>query len=53
MDDILISDELYRDTKEIDYKKVIEESESISSKIDEEFVEKVKRIIIKGQIDGS
>ncbi len=53
MEDIIINDELYRDYEETESKEVVTESESITIEIDEELVEKVKRIVIKGQIDGS
>jgi len=52
-DDIKIEDDLYKEKKkEEEPNRVIEETEIISKKLDNELVEKVRRIVIKGQIDG-
>ncbi len=50
--DVNIDDSLYQESNEpVD--KTIVDTDNISSTIDDEFVEKVRRRVIKGQIDGN
>lgn len=53
-DEFKIEDDLYKEkSKDEESDKIIEETEIISKKLDDELVEKVRRIVIKGQIDGN
>ena len=53
-DDIKIEDELYKaEDSEIKPDKLINETKIISKELDGEFVDKVRRIVIKGQLDGN
>ena len=53
-DDIKIEDELYKvEGSEKEPDKLINETKKISKELDNEFVDKVRRIIIKGQLDGN
>jgi len=50
---INIEDNLYSDKKETESECILETTEKILKKVDKEFVDKVVRITIKGQIDGN
>jgi len=54
MDTIKIDDNLYQDNKEKEQPEIIiRETDTISEELNNEFVEKVRRITIKGQVDGN
>ena len=54
MDTIKIDDNLYQENNEKEQPEIIiKETDTISEELNNEFVEKVKRITIKGQVDGN